>query len=231
MLDNSIEALTQARDVFTPAKYIRQRARVQRYIADAFSLRAAASIRQNKVALLKQATDAYAEALAATGSKAVWGPLDQAKISMAQAQSAFQLGGLLDGSQSLETLALAAEAAKSAVDQYKALNERDLAVTAYRLLATVETDYAGRAETSMRLEWIDKAIQSNEQVFALLGKGGAKELRAQVRLDLARLFWTRVTVGDDRPPAVVGTDLDATLANVEQALGFYSGDTASAEYK
>jgi tetratricopeptide (TPR) repeat protein len=231
MLDGAMEALAQALSVFTPERYPRQRARVQRYTGDAFRLRAASSNRQNREKLLKQAVDAYADALISPGPRAVWSQSDRAEILMAQADSAYQLGMLLTESQAQELLELAATASSEAAEAYAKLSERDQAVNACRFLSTVESVRASRADASMRVDLIDKAIQANAQVLTLLGKGGARELKAQVRLDLARLYWTRVTYGGNEPLGAVQARVVAALDYADQALDFYSRDTSSAEYK
>jgi len=232
MLDGAIDALTQSLSVFSPDNHPYRWAKGRRYLGDASRLRAEASNRANKENLLRQAVGAYTDALTSKEPIALWTPAQGAEILASLSTAAHQLGLLLSETSSRESLARAAETAKAAAELYAGLGQSEASVSAYRLLSTIEFERANRAETdAIRIALLDASIQANIQVQAILGRTGARDFRAQIRLDLARLYWDRVTFGGSHPQAIVLKDVEETVRYAEQSLDYYDRDRSTSEYR
>lgn len=231
MLDGALEALLASLSVFTDESHAYRWARVQRAIGESCQLRADASNRPKKDDLLRQAVDAYAAALSNTTPIPLWQPTDEADILSTLSICAYALARLHGESSKEALLVQAAEAARASAAVYTRQSMPEQAAQACQLLSTIELDRTVVAEASKRLAILDEAIQADIDALNHLGRLGPRELRPQLRLSLARLYWARTTYGDQAAVRVVQKDLEETAKYVEQVLEFFTKASAPTEYQ
>jgi hypothetical protein len=231
MLDGAREALTAALAVFIRQDYEYQWARLQHSLAEACRKRAEASNRPRKEELLKQAIDAYGNALSVSMTIPVWRPIERAEMLSQLSMCRYSLGMLLDGNAREELLAQAAEEAHASAEVYSSQNLQELAARASQFFGTIQYERANMAPDGSQTALLDTAIEANVEALARLGHQGPKELRPQLRLDLARLFWARATFDDQSAAMVVQNDIEETAKYSALALQYFTRANAPAEYQ
>jgi hypothetical protein len=231
MLDGALDALAASLAVFTPENHAYRWARVQRAIGDACRLRADAANRPRKEELLRQAVDAYAASLSVATALPFWQPADEAEILGSLSTSAHDLATLRGGSAREALLVQAAEAARMSAAAYAGQGLPELAAHACHLLSTIELERAAVAGEGDPLAILDGAIQADIDALNQLGRQGPRELRPQLRLSLARLYWARATFGDQSAVTVVQKDVEETAKYAEQSLEYFTRSNAPAEFQ
>ncbi len=230
MLDGSRDALTASLEVFTREDYVYQWIRLQHALGEVCRLRADASNRPRKDEILKRAIEAYANSLDVSLPISLWQPRERAEILRHLSACEYTLGMLSEGSAREELLAHAADRSRSASEANPSQNIQEMAAHAHTFSA-IQYERAAIAPEGFRIPLLDEAIQLNVETLAQLGRQGQRELRPQIRLDLARLYWARATYGDQSAILVVQKDVEETAKYAEQALEFYTKANAPAEYQ
>jgi tetratricopeptide (TPR) repeat protein len=231
MLDDALDALTLALTVFTPESHAYRWARVQRALGDTCRLRADASNRPRKDELLRKAVKAYGHALDGVPSLPLWRPDERAEMLSCISTCGYHLGLLLSGGERDALLEQASEAAQASADGYASQGMHELAAYAGQLLGTIQYERSTTITGDMRITLLDEAIQANVHALAQLGRQGPRDLRPQMRLELARLYWTRATQGDQHAVVVMRNDIEETVRYAEQALNYFTRANAPAEYR
>lgn len=228
MLDGSRDALTTSLTVFTHEDYVYQWARLQRALGEACRLRAEASNRPKKEDLLEQAIEAYAHLLDTSMPMPL---IERAEILNHMSVCEFTLGLLRDGDAREKLLARAAERSQAAAEAYSTQNMQEMAAHERQLFSSIQYERAIIAPDVSRVALLDEAIQADIETLTHLGRQGQRELRPQIRLDLAHLYWTRATYGDQSAILVVQRDVEEAAKYAEQALEFYTKANAPVEYQ
>ncbi len=231
MLDGARDAITAALAVFTREDYEYQWAKLQHALAEACRRRAEASNRPKKDELLKQACEAYSNGLSISMPIPVWRLIERAEMLNQLSTCRYTLGMLLDVSARETLLAQAAEEAWSAAEAYASENQQELAARASQFFGTIQYERATMAPNGVRIALLDTAIEANVEALSRLGRQGSKELRPQLRLDLARLYWARATFGDQNTVMVIQKDIEETAKYSEMALEYFTRANAPAEHQ
>lgn len=229
MLDSALDAFASSLTVYTPEEHVFNWPKVRRYVGDTSRLRADAANRPKKDELLEQAVNAYSDALGPNAPMLLWRPAERGEILNYLSMCALTLGGLQSGSSRDDILTRAGNWAKAWID-LDLTNKQDVA-GAYQRFAVIQFERASRAPSGTRLVFIDDAIQANLQALNVLGRQGQRELKPQIRLELARLYWERASLGDQDASMIIKEDVEATLRHASQALEYFTKVNDPSKYR
>lgn len=229
MLDSALDAFASSLTVYTPEAHVFNWSKVRRHVGDTSRVRADAANRPRKDQLLEQAINAYADAVGPNVPELLWRPTERGEILNQLSMCALVLGGLQSGSSRDDLLAQATDWAKAWIELD--LENKQEAAGAYQRLAAIQFERAMLAPSESRLVLLDAAIQANLQALSVLGRQGQRELRPQIRLELARLYWERVSLGDQVAPLEAPKDVEATLRYASQALEYFTNVNDPSKYR
>jgi hypothetical protein len=82
-----------------------------------------------------------------------------------------------------------------------------------------------------RVALVDEALKAVVDALGLLGRQGTRDLKAHLRLDMARYYWERAEAGDQANPALMHADAEQAAAYAGQAVEFFTKDGAPEEYR
>jgi len=221
MLDSALDALIASLTILKPEDQPYSWTRAQRALGEASRLRAESSTRTRKDELLRQAIQAYSNALSLVRPVPLWRPLEQARILDELSMSAFSLAMYFDGTARAELLAEAAIRSHASADIYAVQHMHEQGVQAIHRYATARYECALIDSEGMNKELLDEAIGVTSNAVTSLGSqrsDDARRMRAQIHLDVAQLYSARANLGSQYPALAMQKDIEEATKHVRQAL-------------